>query len=385
MLGLSRPDLPVLRRNEAVLNVLRMKMFFILAAQLLRAIAVFGRPGGLKAALAENLLLKQQLIVLNRSRKRAPQTSSSYRLLFGFLCHFLNPRRIQRVAVAFRPSTFLRFHAAFKNRKYPLLHSPAKRSKPGPKGPDADVIQAILEFKRRNPRFGCPRIAQQITAAFGIEIDKDTVRRVLVSHFKPQPNDEGPSWLTFLGHAKDSLWSMDLFRAESIRLQTHWVLVVMDHYSRRIVGFAVHPISVDGPALCRMFGAVIAKAPPPSRLSFDSDPLFDFQQWKANLRVLEIDRIQSLPNVPVSYPFVERLIGTIRREYLDHLFFWNARDLERKLEVFRNYYNDMRTHQGIGGATPNAKSGDIEPNVLSLDSRTWKPVCGGLAELPVAA
>ena len=221
---------------------------------------------------AENLRLKQQLIILNRSRKRAPQTSSSHRLLFGFLCHFLDPRRIQRAAVAFRPSTFLRFHAAFRNRKYRLLHSPGKRSRPGPKGPNAKVIQAILEFKRRNPRFGCPRIAQQITAAFGIDIDKDIVRRVLASHFKPQPNDNGPSWLSFLGHTKDSLWSMDLFRTESIRLQTHWVLVVMDQYSRRIIGFAVQPITVEGPALCRMFNRIISKSNLPERLSFANLP-----------------------------------------------------------------------------------------------------------------
>jgi putative transposase len=362
-----------------------MKLFFILGTQFLRAIATLTRPGGAKSLVAENLLLKQQLIVLNRPRKRAPQTSSSHRFLLGFLCHFLNPRRIQRVALTFRPSSLLRFHAAFKNFKYRLLFSPGKRSKPGPKGPTSEVIQAILEFKRRNPRFGCPRIAQQIEAAFGVEIDKDVVRRVLASHFRPQPNDNGPSWLTFLGHTKGSLWSMDLFRTESIRLQTHWVMVVMDQYSRRIIGFAVQPIAVDGPALCRMFNRIIATSNLPKRLSFDSDPLFRFEQWKANLRVLEIDPIRSVPNVPVSHPFIERLIGTIRREYLDHLFFWNAHDLERKLESFRDYYNDARTHQGIDGAIPNGKSSDAELNLLHFESYKWKPFCGGMAELPVAA
>src|SRR5215469_3558656 len=81
-------------------------------------------------------------------------------------------------------------------------------------------------MKRRNPSWGCPRIAQQITLAFGVDIDKDVVRRILGKHYRPEPGSGGPSWLTFLGQAKDSLWSTDLFRCESLGLRTHWVLVL---------------------------------------------------------------------------------------------------------------------------------------------------------------
>jgi hypothetical protein len=69
-------------------------------------------------------------------------------------------------------------------------------------------------MKQRNSNRGCPRIAQQIALAFHIQIDKDMVRRILARHYRPE-NSGGPSWLTFLGHMKDSLWSMDLFRCES--------------------------------------------------------------------------------------------------------------------------------------------------------------------------
>ena len=106
----------------------------------------------------------------------------------------------------------------------------------GPKGPPKVLVDAIVEMKRRNPRWGCPRIAQQIGLAFDIQIDKDVVRRVLAAHYRPAPNSSGPSWLTFLGQTKDSLWSIDLFRCESALLRSHWVLVVMGHYTRRIVG-----------------------------------------------------------------------------------------------------------------------------------------------------
>ncbi len=80
----------------------------------------------------------------------------------------------------------------------------------------------------------------QIALAFNIQIDKDVVRRILAHHYLPGQDSDGPSWLTFLGHMKDSLWSIDLFRCESARLRSHWVLVVMDQYTRRIIGFGVH-------------------------------------------------------------------------------------------------------------------------------------------------
>ena len=80
-------------------------------------------------------------------------------------------------------------------------------------------------MKQRNPTWGCPRIAQQITLAFGIPMNKDVVRRILAVRYTPKPDAEGPSWLTVLGHAKDSLWSVDLFRCESAILRAYWVLV----------------------------------------------------------------------------------------------------------------------------------------------------------------
>jgi len=73
-----------------------------------------------------------------------------------------------------------------------------------------------VELKQRNPRCGCPRIAQQLAKTFGIEIDKDVVRRILAAHYRPDHGVGGPSWLTLSGHAKGSLWSMDLSQVESV-------------------------------------------------------------------------------------------------------------------------------------------------------------------------
>ena len=106
-------------------------------------------------------------------------------------------------------------------------------------------MAAVVEMKRRNRTWGCPRIAQQVALAFGIPINKHLVRRILATKYRPEPDAVGPSWLTVLGHAKDSLWSLDLFRSESAVLRTHWVLVVMNQYTRRIVGFGVQHGVVD--------------------------------------------------------------------------------------------------------------------------------------------
>jgi transposase InsO family protein len=94
-------------------------------------------------------------------------------------------------------------------------------------------------MKRRNPYFGCRKIAEQIASAFGIELNKDVVRRLLLRHYRPKPEGGGPSWLAAIGHTRDRLWSVDLFRAEAILLKSYWILVVMDIFTRRIIGFGV--------------------------------------------------------------------------------------------------------------------------------------------------
>jgi len=205
---------------------------------------------------------------------------------------------------------------------------------------------------------------------------------VLAIYHKPDPSIGGPSWLTTLGHAKDSLWSVDLFRAESITLKTHWIMVVMDQYTRRIIGFAVHSGNVDGTAVCRMLNEVTSGQEWPERVSSDNDPLFQYHRWKANFRVLEIEEMKSLPHVPMSHPFVERLIGSVRRELLDQTFFWTATDLENKLRRYQRYYNEHRCHSSQDGATPVDLGGD---NVVDINRYRWEKHCRGLFQLPVAA
>jgi hypothetical protein len=128
--------------------------------------------------------------------------------------------------------------------------------------------------------------------AFGVEIDKDVVRRIRSVPYQPE-SEGGPSWLTFIGH--NSLWSCDRFRCESATLRTYWVLVVMDQFSRRWIGFGVPRGIVDGAALCRMFARAIRGQCRPKYLSSDHDPLYRFHPWPANLRALEGTAIKTVP------------------------------------------------------------------------------------------
>ena len=143
-------------------------------------------------------------------------------------------------------------------RRYRRLFSSTPRPKePGPKGPSDVLIRAIVELKSRNPRFGCPRIALIISQTFGVVIDKNVVNRVLLKHYRPAPGGIGPSWLSFIGHTRDSLWSIDLFRCESIVLRSYWALAVMDQFTRRLVGIGLHCGAVTGADLCYMFNTAI--------------------------------------------------------------------------------------------------------------------------------
>lgn len=186
-----------------------MRDLVVLFLHLLATVVRLTGPGGARSVVAEH-----QLLILNRGRTRSPNLRLSDRVVAGLCALLMRPRRLIRCGIVLKPSTLLSLHRALTRRKYRLLFSCKVPKKPGPKGPTEEIIAAVVEMKRRNPRWGCPRIAQQIALAFAIPITKDGVRRILAVQYRPVPDSAGPSWLTALGQTKDSLWSLDLFRCE---------------------------------------------------------------------------------------------------------------------------------------------------------------------------
>jgi putative transposase len=145
----------------------------------LSAIALLCRPGGTKSLIAENLALKQQLLVLKRLRNGSPKTQTFDRLVLGFLASLIQPNRIEQISIVFKPARILKIHQALVKRKYKLIFSnkiKIKRKRDC-KPPSDEVIQLALQLKNKNPSFGYTRISMQIFQAFGIDISPWAVGR----------------------------------------------------------------------------------------------------------------------------------------------------------------------------------------------------------------
>jgi hypothetical protein len=188
--------------------------------------------------------------------------------------------------------------------------------------------------------------------AFGVDFDKDVVRRILGKHYGQESGSGGPSWLTFLGQAKDSLWGVDLFRCESLSLRTLgcWWLWTSSRAESSDLAFTAE-LSIC--CHCARCSSERFRRKRCRRISARTTiRCIGSPNGQANLRVLEVMEIKTVPYVPLSYPFVERLVGTLKRECLDRTLFWTTADLEAKLREFQKYFNEHRTHAGLEGRLP---------------------------------
>jgi hypothetical protein len=140
----------------------------VLFLHLLATVARLAGPGGARAVVAESVLVKHQLLILTRSRKRSSNLRPSDRVVAGLCALLMRPGRLMRSAIVFRPSTLLRLHRALTQRKYRRLFASKGPMKPGPKGPSQDVIAAVVDMKQRNPSWGSPRIAPLLPDNFVI-------------------------------------------------------------------------------------------------------------------------------------------------------------------------------------------------------------------------
>jgi len=154
--------------------------------------------------------------------------------------------------------------------------------------------------------------------------------------------------------------------------------------SENLDSFGIQAGTVDGLALCRMLHRAIRKQSVPKYLSSDHDPLFQFHQWKAILRILEVTEFKTVPYVPLSHPFVERVMDTIRQGLLDRTLFWTTSNLEAKLLDFRHYCNGHRSHAGLDGHTPEPGI-DGHRSSVSFRSYQWQKHCRGSYQTPIAA
>ena len=314
-----------------------MKILALLLIHVLTTLAQRVGPGGTKAIIAESVLVKHQQLIARRSVGKAPRLSTSDRFICGFLVLFMHPRLIRKVAVFLKPATLTKFRRALLSRNYRRFFSTRKKGKPGPKGPSDDLIRVIVELKQRNARFGCPRIAQQINKAFGFNIDKDVVRRVLAKHYLPEPYDGGPSWLTFFRHTSESLWIIAQFQRKSILPNIHLSLLAIGLCTRRIIICGIASCHFDQTVFCSLFTAGIPVVEASTSLSPAHNPPFSHHRYRRKL--FDVGRTQTLAIFPRAPPFAERRIRTKRRCHRDYRSNCSAIVLETGHEALNNNYN----------------------------------------------
>src|SRR5215471_8657539 len=287
----------------------------------------------------ENLALRHQLGVLRRSVKR-PKLTSADRLLWTWLCAFWSDWRSALVIV--KPETVIGWH----RKGFRLFWTwKVRHGQPGRPPVSKEIRQLIRRMSRDNPLWGAPRIHGELLK-LGIDIGETSVGKYLVRRRNPPSQ----TWKTFLENHIQSMVSIDFFTVPTIRFQVLCVFLVLAHDRRRIVHFNVtrHPTAewtVQQLREAFPFGQI------PRYLLRDRDSIFggDFRE---GVKAMGMKEVLSAPRSPWQRAYVERVIGTIRRECLDHVIVFNEVSLHRTLDSYLDYYHRSRTHLSLAKDSP---------------------------------
>ena len=309
----------------------------------------------------EILALRHQLNVLERSVKR-PRLSAADRWLWVRLSR--NWPGWQAAFKLLKPATVIGWHY----KGFRLFWAwKCRHGRPGRPTVPLEVRQLIRRMSRENPLWGAPKIHGELLK-LGFDICETSVSKYLVRGKRPPSQ----SWRTFLENHVKSLVSVDFFTVPTIRFQILYVFLVMAHERRRIVHFAVtqHPTAEwTAHQLLEAFPWDTA----PRFLLRDRDSIFG-AEFVRQLTAMGIQQVLCIPNVPRQRAYIERLIGTIRRECLDHVIVFNESSLRRHLLAFSEYYHRSRTHLSLQKDTPDSRA----IQAVSVGKIVAIPEVGGL-------
>ena len=294
-----------------------------------------------RAALhAEILALRHQLLVLQRvNRERKLRLGVADRLLWAWLSRLWNGWRSALVIV--KPETVIDWH----RRGFPLYWSWKSRHVQGRPSVSKEVIDLIRKMGLANPLWGAPKIHGELLK-LGFELSESTVAKYMVRRRKPPSQ----TWRTFLtNHSKD-LVSSDFFVVPTVFFRLLFAFVILSHDRRRIVHVAVteHPTSEW---VARQLLEAFPWDSVPRYLLRDRDGCYGERFCEA-ADWLGIQEVLTAPQSPWQNAYVERLIGSIRRECLDHVVVLNETGLRRILKSYFEYYERSRTHLSLGKDAP---------------------------------
>ena len=295
----------------------------------------------------EMLALRQQLaMVANRDNKRHHFRPSER--IFWVWLYRLWPTCLRTLAI-FKPDTLVRWHRKGFRRYWTWK---SRRRCGGRPAIDPEVRKLIRTMSQNTIGWGAPRIHGELKMP-GIQISESTVAKYMIRHSNPPSQ----TWRTFLDNHVADLVSVDFFTVPTATFRILYVFVILRHERREIVHFNVtaHPTA-------RWTAQQLVEAFPfdsaPRYLLRDRDAIYG-EKVRRRIRSIGVQEVITAPRSPWQNPYVERIIGSIRRECLNHIIILNERHLRLHLKSYATYYQAARTHLSLDKQSPVPRS--IEP------------------------
>ena len=308
----------------------------------------------------ENIALRHQLEVLHRNAKR-PHLKPSDRALWALLTHFL-PEWRRHLSIV-QPDTVIRWHRAGW-RLYWRWRSDPGRGRPKV---STKVRSLIRRISLENPLWGAPRIHGELLK-LGYDLCETTIAKYMVRRSGPPSQ----TWRTFIRNHMSDLAAIDFFTVHTAGFKTLYVFLILSLDRRRVIHFNVTTNPTADWTSLQLIQAFPFDSSP-RYLIRDRDSIYD-QQVVDTLDMLDINQVIISRRSPWQNGFCERIIGTIRRDCLDHVIVMNERHLRRILKEYLAYYHRSRTHLGLEKDTPETRAIQTQ-NVGPVVS---EPVLGGL-------
>lgn len=311
--------------------------------------------------LAENLALRQQLAVLKRTAPR-PRLQLRDRLFWAGLAAIWSRWRSALAIV--EPATVVRWHRL----GFRLFWAWKSRGGGRPRA-EAELRSLVRRMAAENPTWGAPRIHGELQK-LGYRVAESTVSKYMPR--RRRGGSGGGTWRTFVQNHLGESVAIDFFAIPNVTFRVLYGFVIVDHARRKILDLAVVARPTAEWVANRLLGAFPWDTAP-RFLHHDRDPLFR-GVVRRRLEAMGIEAIVSAPRSPRQNAFAERVIGSIRRELLDHVIVLNEEHAARLLRAYQAYYNADRTHLGLDKDTPDGRA--IEPR--SAGPVIAKAVLGGL-------
>ena len=314
---------------------------------------------GHRAVVLENIALRQQLAVFRGADTR-PRLRTRDRLLWVWLCTAGRAWRTALVTV--QPDTVVRWHRQWLRRRWTRCSAHARSGRPST---DAAIRTLVVQMGTANPLWGAPRSHGELLK-LGIDVSEPTASRLLRRRRRPPSQ----SWRTFLRNHLTSLVSMDFFTVPTLTGRVLFVLVLLSHHRRRVVH-----VRITEPPTAEWTAQQMIEAFPedttPRWLLRDRDAIYG-DLFRRRVAGMGISEVVTSPSSPWHNPYVERLIGSIRRECLDHVIVLNEAHLRRTLDRYLSYYHGARTHLALAKDAPTPRLVQVHGTVIAV------PEVGGL-------